>query len=164
MIIGTGSDLTDIHRIEKALSRHSGRFATRCFTETERRTAEARRATGGHIAAYAKRYAAKEACAKALGTGIADGVFLKDIGVVNDHYGRPSLKLTGGALARLQAIAPPGTVAVAHLSLTDEPPLVQAWVIIEARPHGNRFWRSLTSSVKSIIKLDKRRQIVNANR
>jgi holo-[acyl-carrier protein] synthase len=132
MIIGTGSDLIDIDRIEKTLARHGQRFIDRCFTPVEIAKAERRRGAGTHIATYAKRFAAKEACSKALGTGFADGVYFKDIGVVNDPSGRPTLHLTGGAQDRLMAMIPPGMKAVIHLTLTDEPPLAQAYVIIEA--------------------------------
>ena len=134
MIIGTGSDLIDIRRVEKVMARFEQRFIERCFTDTERAKAERRRAAGTHIDTYAKRFAAKEACSKALGTGFNQGVFMKDIGVVNAPSGAPTLKLTGGALKRLQALTPPGMKAVIHLTLTDEPPLAKAFVIIEAIP------------------------------
>ena len=136
MIIGTGSDLIDIRRIEKTLARFGDRFILRCFTETERAKAESRRGAGTHIATYAKRFAAKEACSKALGTGFAEGVFMRDIGVVNDSFGRPTLHLTGGAAKRLAAMVPAGMRPVIHLTLTDEPPLGVAHVMIEARPQG----------------------------
>jgi holo-[acyl-carrier protein] synthase len=132
MIIGTGSDLIDIDRIEKTLERHGQRFIDRCFTPVEIAKAERRRGAGTHIATYAKRFAAKEACSKALGTGFADGVYFRDIGVVNDPSGRPTLALTGGARARLMAMVPAGKVPVIHLTLTDEPPTAMAYVIIEA--------------------------------
>lgn len=132
MIIGTGSDLIDIRRIEKTLARHGQRFIDRCFTPVEIAKAERRRAAGTHVATYAKRFAAKEACSKALGTGFAQGVYFRDIGVVNDPAGRPTLQLTGGAAARLAEMVPPGMAPVIHLTLTDEPPLAQAYVIIEA--------------------------------
>lgn len=132
MIIGTGSDLIDIRRVEKVLARHGQRFINRCFTEEEIKKAERRRGAGTHIATYAKRFAAKEACSKALGTGFNQGVFMRDMGVVNDPSGKPTLKLTGGALKRLEALTPPGQKAVIHLTLTDEPPLAKAFVIIEA--------------------------------
>lgn len=132
MIIGTGSDMIDIRRIEKTLSRFEQRFIQRCFTAEEQERAESLRASGKHIASYAKRFAAKEACAKALGTGIAQGVFMRDIGVVNDALGKPSLILTGGALQRLQTLTPPGKTAMLHLTLSDDPPFGQASVIIEA--------------------------------
>lgn len=132
MIIGTGSDLIDINRIEQTLERFGERFIRRCFTETEIAKAERRRKAGTHIDTYAKRFAAKEACSKALGTGFNHGVFMKDIGVVNDPSGRPSLVLTGGALQRLRKMTPAGMDFRLHLSLTDEPPLAAAHVIIEA--------------------------------
>ncbi len=132
MIIGTGSDVLDINRLGKVLERHGERFIKRCFTETERAKAERRREAGTHIATYAKRFAAKEACSKALGTGFAQGVYLKDIGVVNDAAGKPSIVLTGGALAKLKSLTPQGQTALIHLSLTDEPPMVHAHVIIES--------------------------------
>jgi holo-[acyl-carrier protein] synthase len=132
MIIGTGSDLVDIERVEGVLDRHGDRFTQRCFTPAEIARAERRRDFAGQAATYAKRFAAKEACAKALGTGIDKGIYLKDIGVENDESGRPALVLTGGAKQRLTALTPPGKTARLHLSLTDEPPLAQAFVIIEA--------------------------------
>ena len=132
MIIGTGSDLIDIRRIERTLARFGERFIQRCFTETEIAKAERRRAAGTHIATYAKRFAAKEACSKALGTGFSNGVFMRDIGVVNDEFGRPTLALTGGALVRLHTMIPPGRTANIHVTLTDEPPMAAVHVIIEA--------------------------------
>ncbi len=132
MIIGTGSDLIDITRIEMTLARFGERFIRRCFTTTEIAKAERRRAAGTHIDTYAKRFAAKEACSKALGTGFSQGVFMKDIGVVNDAAGKPSLHLTGGALKRLKALTPEGKTARVHLTLTDEHPIASAYVIIEA--------------------------------
>jgi holo-[acyl-carrier protein] synthase len=132
MIIGTGSDLIDIRRIEKTLERFGERFITRCFSKIEIAKAERRRGAGTHIATYAKRFAAKEACSKALGTGFSNGVYMKDISVENDIWGRPTLKLSHGAAARLVAMTPPGKKAEIHLTLTDEPPLAQASVVIEA--------------------------------
>ncbi len=132
MIIGIGSDLIDTRRVEKIMTRFESRFIERCFTSIEKAKAERRRAAGTHIDTYAKRFAAKEACAKALGTGFNYGVFMKDIGVVNAPSGAPTLKLTGGALKRLGEITPAGKSPVIHLSLTDEPPVAQAHVIIEA--------------------------------
>jgi holo-[acyl-carrier protein] synthase len=131
MILGLGSDLVDIRRIEKVLTRHGDRFIQRVFTPVEREKAE-RRAT--RIDTYAKRFAAKEACAKALGTGFRKGVFFRDLGVVNLPGGRPTMALTGGALARLQAITPQGFTARIDVSLTDEYPLAQAIVIISGVP------------------------------
>jgi len=132
MIIGMGSDLIDIHRIEKTLERFGDRFINRCFSPSEIAKAERRRAAGTHIATYAKRFAAKEACAKALGTGFSHGVYMKDISVENDYAGKPSLKLTNGALRRLESLTPQGKQVAIHLTLTDEPPQAQATVIIEA--------------------------------
>lgn len=132
MIIGIGSDLIDIRRVEKVMGRFEQRFIERCFTDIEREKAERRRGGGTHIDTYAKRFAAKEACSKALGTGFSQGVFMKDIGVVNAPSGAPTLALTGGALKRLNAMVPQGMSARIHLTLTDEPPLAQAQVIIEA--------------------------------
>jgi holo-[acyl-carrier protein] synthase len=137
MILGIGSDLIDIRRVEDVLARHGDRFIRRCFTADEIARAERRRGAGTHIATYAKRFAAKEACAKALGTGFNQGVFMKDIGVVNERGGRPTLKLTGGARTRLAKITPPGREARLHLTLTDEPPLAKALVMIEAVAEGN---------------------------
>ena len=129
MILGLGSDLVDIRRIEKVLERHGDRFIQRIFTPVEVAKAE-RRAT--RIDTYAKRFAAKEACAKALGTGFRHGVFFRDLGVVNLPSGRPTMTLTGGALKRLNEITPDGYEARIDLSLTDEYPLAQAIVIISA--------------------------------
>jgi holo-[acyl-carrier protein] synthase len=131
MIIGVGSDLCDIRRVEETLERFGERFIERCFTEIERRKSEARK---DRAASYAKRFAAKEACAKALGTGIRHGVFWRDMGVVNLPSGQPTMRLTGGAAARLAAITPVGSEAFIHVTITDEHPLAQAFVIIEARP------------------------------
>jgi holo-[acyl-carrier protein] synthase len=131
MIIGLGSDLCDVRRIEKVLERHGERFLARIFTPAERAKADRRT---NRAETYAKRFAAKEACAKALGTGLRCGVFWRDIGVVNLPGGRPTLTLTGGALARLQAITPAGCEARIEVSLTDEGPTAQAIVIISAVP------------------------------
>ena len=133
MIIGIGSDVTDIRRIEKVIGRHGERFLARIFTDAERTRAE-RRANAP--ATYAKRFAAKEACAKALGTGMRGGVWWRDMGVVNLPSGRPTLKLTGGALKRLQAITPAGCEAKIDLTLTDEWPMAQAFVLISAVKNG----------------------------
>jgi holo-[acyl-carrier protein] synthase len=129
MIIGIGSDLVDIRRIESTLSRFGERFIERVFTPLEREKSERR---ANRAESYARRFAAKEACAKALGTGFRHGVFWRDMGVVNLPGGRPTLQLTGGALARLKSLLPPGTEARIDLSLTDEPPIAQAIVIISA--------------------------------
>ena len=131
MILGIGSDIIDIRRIEKTLERYGSRFTERLFTETERRKSEAR---AGRAASYAKRFAAKEACSKALGTGFRGGVFWRDLGVVNLPSGQPSMRLTGGALRRLETLTPEGMTARLDVSLTDEPPLAQAVVIITALP------------------------------
>lgn len=129
MIIGFGIDLCDIRRIEESLQKFGDRFVRRCFTEAEREKSDRRAA---RAASYAKRFAAKEACAKALGTGMAQGVFWRDMGVVNLPSGKPTLHLTGGAATRLADLTPPGCRAVVHVTLTDEFPLAQAQVIIEA--------------------------------
>ena len=131
MIIGLGSDLCDVRRIEKVLERHGERFLARIFTPSERAKADRR---ANRAETYAKRFAAKEACAKALGTGLRRGVFWRDMGVVNLPGGRPTMRLTGGALARLQAITPAGCEARIEVSLTDEGPTAQAIVIISAVP------------------------------
>ena len=131
MIIGIGSDLVDIRRIEATLTRFGSRFVDRIFTPLEQEKSERR---ANRAESYARRFAAKEACAKALGTGLRRGVFWRDMGVVNLPGGRPTLQLTGGALARLNALLPPGTEARIDVSLTDEPPLAQAVVIISAVP------------------------------
>lgn len=137
MIVGLGSDLIDIRRIEKTLERYGERFLARIFTEAERKKAE-RRAGVPRLRAstYAKRYAAKEACSKALGSGFRYGVYWRDIGVINLPTGRPTLHLTGGAAQRLASLLPPGTEARIDLTLTDEHPLAQAMVIITAVPMG----------------------------
>lgn len=131
MIIGIGSDLIDIRRIEKSLERFGDRFTHRCFTEIERQKSDRRRL---RAASYAKRFAAKEACSKALGTGLAKGVFWRDMGVVNLPGGKPTMKLTGGALQRLESMVPAGHDPAIHLTITDDFPLAQAFVIIEALP------------------------------
>ncbi len=131
MILGMGSDLIDITRIEKTLERFGDKFVERVFTPIERAKSD-RRAL--RAASYAKRYAAKEACSKALGTGFRKGVFWRDIGVVNLPSGQPTLALTGGAKQRLDEMVPPGMRAEIHLTLTDEPPLAQAMVLIVAVP------------------------------
>lgn len=132
MILGVGSDLVDIRRIERAIERFGDRFLNRIFTETERRRCDRRGVT--RVASYARRFAAKEAAAKALGTGFRKGVFWRDLGVVNLPSGQPGMRLTGGALERLQAITPAGMTARLDVSLTDEPPLAQAVVIITGVP------------------------------
>ena len=129
MIIGIGSDLIDIRRIEKTLDRHGTRFTDRIFTAVEKAKSEKRTQ---RAASYAKRFAAKEACAKALGTGLSQGVFWRDMGVVNKRSGAPTMVLTGGALKRLQALVPHGFRPHIHVTITDDFPLAQAFVVIEA--------------------------------
>ncbi len=131
MILGIGSDIIDIRRVERTLERFGERFIERIFTETERRKSENR---AQRAASSAKRFAAKEACSKALGTGFRAGVFWRDMGVVNLPSGKPTMRLTGGALKRLEAITPPGMQAQIDLSLTDDDPQAQAIVIISAVP------------------------------
>ena len=132
MIIGLGSDLTNIERIANSLERWGEKFEVRCFTDVERTKAARRPYT--RAGTYAKRWAAKEAYVKAVGTGFKRGVFHKDIGVVNAPSGAPTLALTGGAAKRLAELVPPGHEAVVHLTLTDDHPWAQAFVVIEARP------------------------------
>jgi holo-[acyl-carrier protein] synthase len=131
MIIGMGSDLCDIRRIEKTLERFGARFIARCFTPIEQAKSDRR---AQRASSYAKRFAAKEACAKALGTGLNHGVHWRDMGVINLPSGQPSLHLTGGAAQRMASLLPKGHKAVIHLTLTDEYPLAQAHVIIDAVP------------------------------
>lgn len=132
MIIGIGSDLCNIERIQRSLDRFGDRFVQRVFTETERRKAESRPFT--RAGTYAKRFAAKEAFSKAIGTGFKRGVFMKDIGVVNQPSGAPTLALTGGAKERLDEMTPEGHAAQVHLTMTDDHPFAQAFVIIVAIP------------------------------
>lgn len=132
MIIGLGSDLCNIERIEKALERHGERFEQRCFTEVER--AKAARRPFTKAGTFAKRFAAKEAFTKAIGTGFSRSVFMKDIGVVNAPSGAPTLELTGGAAERLAQMTPAGHRVAIHLTLTDDHPWAQAFVILEAVP------------------------------
>lgn len=134
MIIGIGVDLIDIRRVERVYGRFGHRFMQRCFTEIEQQKALRRQGAGTHIDTLAKRFAAKEACSKALGTGFSQSVFHKDIGVVNQPGGRPDIVLTNGALARLEKLLPDKMQARLHLTLTDEPPLAKAMVMIEAIP------------------------------
>ncbi|WP_119462506.1 holo-ACP synthase [Rhodospirillaceae bacterium SYSU D60014] len=131
MILGLGNDMIDIRRIERTLDRYGERFVARVFTTVEQRKSDRRR---NRAASYAKRFAAKEACAKALGTGLNNGVFWRDMGVVNLPSGKPTLALTGGAAERLSAITPKGMVAQIDLTITDDHPLAQAIVIISAIP------------------------------
>jgi holo-[acyl-carrier protein] synthase len=131
MIVGLGSDLIDIRRIADTLERHGERFTARVFTEIERAKSDRRRE---RAASYAKRFAAKEACAKALGTGLSRGVFWRDMGVVNLPGGKPTIELANGAAARLAEMTPAGHRAIVHLTITDDFPLAQAFVVIEALP------------------------------
>ncbi|MFN4355252.1 holo-ACP synthase [Parvibaculum sp.] len=133
MIIGIGNDIIDIRRVEQTLDRFGERFVKRIFTEVEQRKSEGRRM---RAASYAKRFAAKEACSKALGTGLRRGVFWRDMGVVNMRGGQPTMALTGGALDRLHEITPEGMSPVIHLTITDDHPLAQAFVIISAVPRS----------------------------
>ena len=134
MILGLGNDLIDIRRVEQSIERFGDRFLERIFTDIERAKSDRR---ANRAASYTKRFAAKEACAKALGTGFSRGVFWRDMGVVNLPSGKPTMQLTGGALLRLEAITPPGTRAEIALTITDDFPLAQAIVIISALPSGN---------------------------
>jgi len=137
MIIGIGSDLIDIRRVAKVIERHGERFLDRIFTDAERAKADRRAKNEKMVAAtYAKRFAAKEACSKALGTGIRRGVWWRDMGVINLPGGRPTMELTGGALARLQSMTPEGHEVRIDLSITDDWPMAQAFVIISAVPAG----------------------------
>ena len=129
MILGLGSDITDVRRIAKVMEKHGDRFIMRIFTDVERAKADRRK---NRAETYAKRFAAKEACAKALGTGLRRGVFWRDMGVINQRGGKPTMALTGGALARLQEITPAGMSPQIDLTLTDEYPMAQAIVIISA--------------------------------
>ena len=131
MIVGLGSDLIDIRRIEKSLARYGNRFTNRIFTELERNKSDKRKE---RAASYAKRFAAKEACCKALGTGISRGVYWRDMGVVNLPSGKPTMHLTNGAAVQLERLTPPGHEIVIHITITDDFPLAQAFIIIEALP------------------------------
>ena len=131
MIIGLGNDLCEISRVEKTLARFSERFTMRCFTDIERRKSDAR---AQRAASYAKRFAAKEACAKALGTGMAWGVYWRDLGVVNLPSGKPTMRLTNGAAKALARLVPEGHEPHIHLTITDDGGMAQAFVIIEALP------------------------------
>jgi len=149
LIIGLGSDLADIRRIEATLERFGERFVARIFTDVERARSERK---ADRAASYAKRFAAKEACAKALGTGLRAGVFWRDMGVVNARSGRPTLALTGGAARRLAAMVPPGFEPAIHLSLTDDHPYAMAFVVIEAiSPHERELTgAALAGAVSSV--------------
>ena len=131
MILGIGNDIIDIRRVERTLDRFGDRFTDRVFTEVERAKSDRRRM---RAASYAKRFAAKEACSKALGTGLRKGVYWRDMGVVNLPGGKPTISLTGGALQRLDSMVPAGMSAAIHLTITDDFPHAQAIVIIEAMP------------------------------
>ncbi|MEN8197222.1 MAG: holo-ACP synthase [Pseudomonadota bacterium] len=135
MILGIGNDLIDIRRVEKSLERFGGRFVERIFTETEQRKSDKR---ANRAASYAKRFAAKEACSKALGTGFRNGVFWRDLGVVNMPSGKPTMALTGGALDRLAEMTPAGMKVQIDLTITDDFPLAQAIVIISAIPDDGK--------------------------
>jgi len=135
MILGIGSDLVDVRRIERVIARHGERFLARIYTDIERAKADRR---ANRFETYAKRFAAKEACAKALGTGLRAGVFWRDMGVVNLASGQPTMRLTGGALKRLQAITPAGCEAKIDVTITDEGPMAHALVIISAVAPGSR--------------------------
>jgi holo-[acyl-carrier protein] synthase len=135
VILGLGNDLIDIRRIEKALDRYGERFLSRIFTDIERKRSDGR---AGRVASYAKRFAAKEACAKALGTGFRKGVFWRDMGVVNLRSGRPTMMLTGGAAEQLRRITPEGHEVRVDVSLTDDFPLAQAIVVISAVKGSSR--------------------------
>ena len=134
MILGLGNDIIDIRRVERTLERHGERFTMRVFTEIERAKSDRRRL---RAASYAKRFAAKEACAKALGTGLSRGVYWRDLGVINLPGGKPTMKLTGNALERLNSMVPTGYVAQIDLTITDDFPMAQAIVIIEAIAAGD---------------------------
>jgi holo-[acyl-carrier protein] synthase len=129
MILGIGNDIIDIRRIEKTIAKHGQRFIDRIYTDVEKRKSERR---AQRVASYAKRFAAKEACSKALGTGLSNGVYWRDMGVVNLPSGKPTLQLTNGAAAQLARMVPVGRTAAIHLTMTDEYPYAQAIVIIEA--------------------------------
>ncbi|MGV8995876.1 MAG: holo-ACP synthase [Parvibaculaceae bacterium] len=135
MIIGIGSDLIAIPRVEKSLERFGERFVNRVYTTIEQTKSDGRK---NRAASYAKRFAAKEACSKALGTGISRGVYWRDMGVVNMRGGKPTMALTGGALERLKELTPEGFEAIIHLTITDDGPLAQAFVIISAEPVPNK--------------------------
>ena len=143
MIVGIGSDLCDIRRIEQTLERFGERFTRRIYTELERARSERKT---DRAASYAKRFAAKEACAKALGTGLKRGVFWRDMGVINLRSGQPTMALTGGAATRLAQLVPAGMRGVIHLSLTDDHPYAQAFVIIEALPAEPDAAQAMTAS------------------
>ncbi len=156
MILGLGSDITDVRRVAKVMERHGDRFLTRVFTDVERAKADRRK---NRAETYAKRFAAKEACAKALGTGIRSGVWWRDMGVVNMPSGRPTMALTGGARKRLDALTPKGWQAQIDLTITDEGPMAVAFVVISANPVEKKPRRraSATSKVKRNTRAARRR-------
>lgn len=133
MIIGIGNDICDIRRIEEAINRYGDRFLNRLFTDVERARSDNKL---GRAASYAKRFAAKEACSKALGTGLSRGVYWRDMGVINLSSGKPTMALTGGAMKRLISITPAGFEPKIDLTITDEHPMAQAFIIISAVPQG----------------------------
>jgi holo-[acyl-carrier protein] synthase len=135
MIIGIGNDIIDIRRVERTLERFGERFVQRIFTDTERARSERR---AGRVESYAKRFAAKEACSKALGTGFRRGVYWRDMGVVNLASGKPTMELKNGAVTRLAELVPAGMVAQIDITITDEPPIAQAFVIISAIPAAEK--------------------------
>lgn len=139
MIVGIGSDLADIRRIGRTLERFGDRFVQRVFTEVEQAKSERRRE---RVASYAKRWAAKEACSKALGTGLRMGVAWREMGVVNLRSGQPTMQLTGGAAERLQRLMPPGRAPRIHVTVTDDHPWAQAFVVIEAVPQDTPYVQS----------------------
>ncbi len=145
MILGIGTDLANIDRIQRTLDRFGDRFRNRVFTETEQRKAERRRDTAG---TYAKRWAAKEACSKALGTGLRMGISWKDMAVSNLATGQPVMQVTGWAAERLREMTPPGYEAIIHVTLTDDHPWAQAFVVIEARPMADEDLATLTYSTR----------------
>lgn len=146
MIIGLGSDLIDIRRIEKSLARYANRFTNRVFTPIERAKSDKRK---HRAASYAKRFAAKEACSKALGTGISRGVYWRDMGVVNDKYGKPTMHLTNGAARQLAELTPDNHTSIIHVTITDDYPLAQAFVIIEALP--SKIDHSIVTNQSTIV-------------
>ena len=149
MILGLGSDITDARRIAKVIERHGDRFLTRVFTDVERAKAERRK---NRAETYAKRFAAKEACAKALGTGIRHGVWWRDMGVVNMPSGRPTMLLTGGARKRLDALTPKGHRAQIDITITDEGPMAVAFVVISAVPDEKQQRKRVAARPKSTVK------------
>ena len=150
MILGLGSDITDARRIAKVMERHGDRFLTRVFTDIERAKADRRK---NRAETYAKRFAAKEACAKALGTGIRHGVWWRDMGVVNMPSGRPTMLLTGGARKRLDALTPKGHRAQIDITITDEGPMAVAFVVISAVPNASKPRKRAPAKLKNKVKI-----------